>query len=270
MLVYDIRPLRTYAEALNYVQNTKPIRSSNNAYNVRPLGGRRYWGAKWIREFDGVVEVGTYQNTPVVRFFPDNRIEILHGKWGLSNRQILSALFRGNFRLAYANNQKFYVTVCTLESKTNYIVRKHEPLILHFDGKKYVGKTETESKPYVIRKPMADIRKQYAPLSEYVHTMNKLAGGVHDDTTISIPNIVFEDLFKNLRGKEMEGNEESFRLCYTNIASVYSIAHWERGVGYVNRLSVERINGAFTRLIKQLFKEEVIEMRAVPNLTIVK
>jgi hypothetical protein len=41
-------------------------------------------------------------------------------------------------------------------------------------------------------------------------------------------------------------------------------------VGYVNRLSVERINGAFTHLIKQLFKEEVIEMRAVPNLTIVK
>lgn len=270
MLVHDIRPLRTYAEALKYVQDIKPIRSPRNTYNVRPLGGRRYWGAKWVRESNGVIEAGTYQKEPVVRFFPDNRIEILHGRWGLCNRQILGALFRGEFKITYANNSKFYVTVCTPESKINYIVRRDEPLILHFDGKTYVGKTEKESKPYVRRKPMADIRKQYAAFSEYVHTMNKLAGGIHDDRRPTMPNADFENLFVNLRGKEMEGNEEAFQLGYTNMASIYSVTHWERAVGYVNRLNTERINGAFTHLFKELFSEEVMEMRVVPNSVIVK
>lgn len=270
MLVHDVRPLRTYAEALEYVQNTKPIKSSNNTYNVRPLGNRRYWWARWIRESNGMIEVGTYQSDPVVRFFPDNRIEILHGRWALGNRQILGALFRGEFRIKYANGHKFYVTVCTPESKTNYIVRRDEPLILHFDGKTYVGKTEVETKPYVKRKPLADIRKQYAAFSEYVHTMNKLAGGIHDDMRPTMHNVDFETLFMQLRGKEMEGNEEAFQVCYTNMARIYSVSHWERGVGYVNRLNTERINGAFTNLIKSLFSEAVMEMRVVPNSMIVK
>jgi hypothetical protein len=142
---------------------------------------------------------------------------------------------------------------------------------LHFDGKTYVGKTEVETKPYVRRKPMADIRKQYAAFSEYVHTMNKLAGGIHDHERRGLMiNADFEKLFMNLRGKEMEGNEEAFQLCYTNMANDYSVAHWERGVGYVNRLSTERINGAFTNLFKELFSEEVMEMRVVPNSTVVK
>jgi hypothetical protein len=269
MLVYDIMRLPTYEAALNYVQNTKPIRSSNNTYNVRPLGGRRYWDAKWIRESNGVIEAGTYHNEPTVRFFPDNRIEILHGRWGVCNRQILGALFRGVLGITYANNRKFYMT--DLASKTNYIVRRDEPLILHFDGKNYVGKTEKESKPYVRRKPMADIRKQYAAFSEYVHTMNKLAGGIHDHERRGLMiNADFEKLFMNLRGKEMEGNEEAFQLCYTNMANDYAVTHWERGVGYVNRLSTERINGAFTNLFKELFSEEVMEMRVVPNSTVVK
>lgn len=273
MLVHDVRPLRTYAEALEYVQNTKPIKSSNNTHNVRPLGGRRYWWARWIREreSDGVIEVGTYHSDPVVRFFPDNRIEILHGGWALGNRQILGALFRGEFRIKYANGHKFYVTVCTPESNTNYIVKRDKPLILHFDGKTYVGKTEVETKPYVKRKPLADIRKQYAAFLEYVHTMNKLAGGIHDDERRGLIHTVdFETLFMKLRGKEMEGNEEAFQMCYTNMARIYSVSCWERGAGYVNRLSTERINGAFTSLIKELFSEAVMEMRAVPNSTIVK
>jgi hypothetical protein len=273
MLVYDVPQLATYDDALKFVNRVAPIKSPNNNLKAVPLGGRRYWHARWIRliESDSSVEVGTYNRETVVRFYPDNRIEIHFGRWNLGNRQILGALFRNKLKVTYAHNQKFYIT--DIKSGINYLVTPLDPLVLKFDGEKYLGKVVTERRMFVKRKPMSQVRKEYAHLSAYMHAINKLSGGevAEEKTRGLVTHQDAEKLFVSLRGKEMEGNEEAFQLLYDYVSGSYSTSSWVRNPArYIYRLLDKSINYAVTDLIRLMYPEEVLEVREVPNSTIVK
>lgn len=270
MLVHDVMRLSTYEEAQKYLLLTAPIKSPSNTLKVRPLGGRRYWGARWIRldESDMSIEVGTYSKDTVARFYADDRIEIHFGRWNLCNRQILGALFRNKLNFTYANNRKFYVT--DIASNTNYVVNPLKPLVLQFDGAKYVGKTVVEHKEFVKRKAMSQVRKEYAPLLTYMHAINKLSGGDVAEITSVLGYADAENIFASLRGKEMEENEEAFQLFYDHVAKEGVTTSWVRGVGYVYRLPSNAIDRIVTNYIKLMFSTEVLESREVPNTTIVK
>lgn len=265
MLTHDVPTILNYEQASKHCEEIKPIRGSNKI----PLGSRRYYHDRHlIKQPDGVIEVHSW-NSLLVKYYPDNKIEF-HSLYYTSSRQIISALFRGFFVAQYANNNKMYL--CDLNTKTKYpyIADAVKPLVFQWistdTGHILIGDRVPEIKPYVKRKELGSIRKEYAPLIDYCVTMNKLAGGSYERDRSWNPTQDIHERIKELRGQNLtDENQEKFTYIYEQVIGGLTL-NWY----YRDKVTDKRIKNYFTDLIKNTYPDEVLESKEVPLTMIVK
>ena len=263
MLTHDVPTILNYEQASKHCEETKPIRGSNKI----PLGSRRYYHDRHlIKQPDGVIQVHSW-NSLLVKYHPDNRIEF-HSLYYTSSRQIISALFRGFFVAQYANNNKMYLCDVNTKAKYPYVVDADKPLVFQWTGTGHtlVGERVPEIKPYVKRKELGSVRKEYAPLINYCVTMNKLASGSYERNRNWNPTQDIHERIKELRGQDLtDENQEKFTHVYEQVIGGLTL-NWY----YKDKVTDKKIKDYFTDLIKNTYPDEVLESREVPLTMIVK
>ena len=262
MLTHDVPTVLYYEQARLICERTKPIRGTNKI----PLGARRYYHDRHlIKQDDGVIEVHSWSSM-LVRYHPDNKIEF-HSLYYTSSRQVVSALFRGYFITQYANNNKVYL--CDLNTKAKYPHKTgNDPLVFQWSGMGYslVGERVPEVKPYVKRKELGSVRKEYEALINYCLTMNKLAGGEYERDRVWKPTHDIHERIKELRGQSFtDENQEKFAHVHEQIIGGLT-NNWY----YKAKVTDKCIKNYFTEWIKNTYPDEVLEDREVPLTMIVK
>ena len=263
MLTYDIPTVLNYEQANLICERTNPIRGTNKI----PLGARRYYNDRHlIKQDDGVIEVRSWSSL-IVKYYPDNKIEF-HSLYYTSNRQIVSALFRGYFTTHYANNNKMYLGDVNTKTKYPFVVDENKPLVFQWSGMGYslVGEREPEWKPYVVRTKLGLIRKEYEALINYCLTMNKLAGGEYERDRAWKPTHDIHERIKELRGQSFtDENQEKFAHVHEQVIGGLT-CNWY----YQAKVTDKRLKNYFTEWIKNAYPDEVLEDREVPLTQIVE
>ena len=263
MLTYDVPTVLHYEQANLICERTKPIRGTNKI----PLGARRYYHDRHlIKQDDGVIEVHSW-NHVIVKYRPDNKVEV-HSLYYTSDRQIVSALFREHFTAQYGNSKKMYL--CDLNTKAKYPhkTESDDPLVFQWSGMGYslVGERVPEMKPYVKRKELGSVRKEYEALINYCLTMNKLAGGEYERDRVWKPTHDIHERIKELRGQSFtDENQEKFAHVHEQIIGGLT-NNWY----YKAKVTDKCIKNYFTEWIKNTYPDEVLEDREVPLTMIVK
>lgn len=276
MLTHDVPILLNYADAKAFAERTRPIRGTNG---IIPLGERRYYHARKVKVEGEKIYVQTYSDHNVVCFEPNGNIHFYHGRWDLCNRQIICALFKSRFTTKYANATKYYLY--DMVAHRQYPIHENKFITVNSNNDyKLVGEVEVETKPFVKRAVMRELRKEYAEFIDYAIAMNKLAGGEYTpDRDERMPIFVAagkNSLLEAIRNKPLEGNEETYAKVFDYVVDIWSSHRWKFDGGMsihhrkVNYLTEKNIKDGFTDYLKQLNKDKVFEIREVPNTTVVK
>lgn len=277
MVTYDVPTMMCYAHADDFINKTKPTRGRGE---VRPLGRRRYYHAKWITISTDpnlpkhTIEAGTYNDNVCVRFYADGRIEFLHGWWDIAARQLVSAMFRHRFTCIYANSEKWYLH--DMSKHIQYPVRRDKPLMLKCIKKdgftyEYEGEIVPEQKPYVLMDKYRPILKQYSDFLKYVEVMNKLSGGIYqegDFPEYAQRQIDLDNALELVAGKTTETASEEFANALNCLIRQCSEHRWHPQRQYV--CTTKRMKEYLYGWIKDNHKDTIYEMREVPNSVVVK
>ena len=161
-----IKTLRNYADAKHVYETTKPLRGQQGN-DVRPLGQRRDGHQYYIEQH--LTENGTefwafLYNSPVVKFLPDNKIEVCTFGWGTGmTMAFISQVLDINAYRTRGNNV-FVI------NGNRYVTKQAEKLLLGVNpsGTYYVIH-EAEHQHYVINRTGANnVRKKSSEFRKYL------------------------------------------------------------------------------------------------------
>ena len=175
-----IKPLNTYADALEYITITTPIRGSKI---IIPLGARRYHQAFSIRTNGLVIECLLYEN-PIVSFHSSGTITIASGIRARSGSFVFSDVTEAYF---LKNLLRHYVADAVMHKRTlrltlvdgrKVAVRAGEPLVAEPSpngGKNLTFVSDVRLRGWQLnRKACNNVRKQYGDFYRYVKGMISL------------------------------------------------------------------------------------------------
>lgn len=165
--IYRIQTLRNYADAQRAYHLTKPLRGQKGS-DIRPLGQRRDGHQYYIEQH--LTENGTefwafLYNSPVVKFLPDNKIEVCTFGWGTGmTMAFISQVLDINAYRTRGNNV-FVI------NDTKYVTKNHEKLLLGVDSisNRYYVIYEAEHQHYVINRTGANnVRRRTSEFRKYL------------------------------------------------------------------------------------------------------
>ena len=273
MLTHDVPCLMTYEAIDEFANRIKPIRGTTRI----PLGERRYYHARYVEREGSNIYVRTYRGDDVLLYSPNGLITLYHGIWGLGNRQIISAILKMRFTTKYANVNKYYLY--DMVKHIQYPIHHNKPITIDSrNDYKLVGELKAETKPFVKRAVMRELRKEYADFVTYAIAMNKLSGGRYESNkNMRYPDfngVTLDNLMDGVRNKPFEGHEEAYSNLLAYITTHWSSFRWDynnyaNGVKYVH-LTDKDIKNGFTDYLRREHSDQVFESREVPNTTIVK
>lgn len=123
--LHSVPYLRTYAEALDRYNQTKPIRGSNPP--VRPLGKRKNKHLRIEQTEDGAIQCWLYQ-TPVITFHSDGRVVISPGLY----TTFFTCAFIENILPRVSGRHRLGNMVLDIRGK-EYVIDEHKTLTLRRD-----------------------------------------------------------------------------------------------------------------------------------------
>jgi hypothetical protein len=162
-----IKTLRNYGDAQRAYHLTKPLRGQKGK-DVRPLGQRRDGHYYYIEKHEG--EKGNeffcfLYNTPVVKFLPEDKIEIFTDGWGTGMTMAFVAQVLGIGAYRTRGNCVFVI------NDTKYVIKNDQKLVLGIDkisGRYYVI-SEAEHTHYVVNRTGANnVRKRTSEFRKYL------------------------------------------------------------------------------------------------------
>lgn len=162
-----IKTLRNYADAKHVYETTKPLRGQQGN-DVRPLGQRRDGHQYYIEQH--LTENGTefwafLYNSPVVKYLPDNKIEVCTFGWGTGmTMAFISQVLDINAYRTRGNNV-FVI------NDIKYVTKQSEKLLLGVDSisNRYYVIYEAEHQHYVINRTGANnVRRRTSEFRKYL------------------------------------------------------------------------------------------------------
>lgn len=167
-----LRPIGTYADALQHYNDTVPYRSGQYK-GERPLGSNRRY--KYLRMEKGEANEIYFKlvDSNVVTFFEDGRIAVSLCKWDtVSTRQFIDA--STSFSAKHERGQ----TYLKVSGKWYAFADSNTPIIIKADGT--VDNPVQEYVYRINRKAMAAKRQEYGEFVEYVKSMGNVLVGIKD------------------------------------------------------------------------------------------
>lgn len=161
-----IKTLRNYGDAQRAYHLTKPLRGQKGD-DVRPLGQRRDGHQYYIEKHEG--EKGNefwcfLYNSPVVKFLPEDKIEICTFGWGTGMTMAFISQVLNIHAYRTRGNNVFVI------NDTKYVTKNEDKLLLGInpDGKYYVIH-EGEYTHYVVNRTGANnVRKRTSEFRKYL------------------------------------------------------------------------------------------------------
>lgn len=190
----DLFPnLRTYRDAYIHWAAVKPY-SKGASKGLKPLGGNRRYDRSLIRQDDNDIVCSLY-DTDVIRYKPDNTIELWHGGFEtISTAEIMDLVLRYRFghenngRLIARVNSKLYVVDGTgFKHRFDDSNLDPRPIVIRPDNSVEGG--ITEYKHNLIKPVMAQMRKHYAEFVEYMTFYAQSVGNNLDFGASKVPHL---------------------------------------------------------------------------------
>lgn len=186
--------LSTYTEALVWYKSRQPYKKGKSK-GLRPLGNNRRYDRSLIDvlfEDDGKVGsvIMSYYNTPLITFYPDNRIVLTHGGHEtVSTMDFINTVLRDRFnRLAEANRANYDMPT----AKWSGLTRRRGKLyfcdgapensehrfegVLEITGNHEITGGASEYAWVLDKEKMGKVRKHYAEFTEYLTYYAQMVG----------------------------------------------------------------------------------------------
>jgi hypothetical protein len=169
----DLFPnLQTYRDAYVHWVAVKPY-SKGASKGLKPLGGNRRYDRSLIRQ-DGDDIVCSLYNTDVIRYKPDNSVELRHGGYeSVSTTEFIDLVLRYRFGsanngrpIARVNGKMYLVDGSGFKHRFNPSGVEQTPIIIRPDNSVEGG--IVEYKHSLMKPVMARLRKHYAEFVEYM------------------------------------------------------------------------------------------------------
>lgn len=170
--MYGIEPIKSYAEAVKYWENTKPIRGRKE--DVRPIGWRSYTHNTIAKGNKGEI-VCTFNNQPTVTFYKDGRVDIKNFSYNtVSTTYFLDSLFTWHKLRAYIYDHSLVLNLSGHERR----VQPDSTITLQMDeaGNYHFVKDAVNYTHKINRKETNNVRAKFDDFRAYVSGLLKLRG----------------------------------------------------------------------------------------------